>query len=57
MSHPHPLPQGHILAEVMIQDNEDLISKLGAGEMLHTLVPHQLSACMMIHGAKHPQVN
>ncbi|GAX81504.1 hypothetical protein CEUSTIGMA_g8932.t1 [Chlamydomonas eustigma] len=48
--------KGHILAEVMKEDNESLLTGLGLQNILHTLVPSQLSACMMVQGARHPKM-
>lgn len=48
--------QGHIVAEACHRDHRDLLLHLGYSRMLHTVVPHDLSARLMVQCARHPQV-
>ena len=49
--------QGHIIAEVCDADNESLLDRLGFSSILHTVVSQTMAQCMLVQGARQPQVN
>ena len=54
---PLTLTQGHIIAEVCDADNESLLDRLGFSDILHTVVSQTMAQCMLVQGARQPQVS